>query len=213
MVFGSWSTIALDGSKQALTDAPSPFDIVVNDSEITISNLDDPYGPRTFGIVNARRVESWIEYELRGQGGSSADGKRTAVFVLSPPGAQARTERFVVPEADGTIAVGSQPPVVENEVHEERARRAVQDPLASTDTRRVTAADLMKKRAGSVEGTVVIEVVVDENGKVVEATAVSGPAILRSEALRAAGKWRFRPFVYGDTPSRVQGEISFRFSR
>jgi TonB family protein len=238
MVFGSWATVAVDGSQQALTGALIAYEIAVTDSEVTLSSGDDPYGPRSFGIVAARAVESWVEYELRGQGGTyyltaqlgtRRDGKRAAVFVLSHPGLQAKTERFVIPEPDGTIAVGVPPPVDVPPVSTPvgtRARRVDQAGQESNGLRRVTPMDVMghsdrkvapnypsAARAGSVEGTVVVEVTIDEKGKVVEATALTGPAVLRAEAVRAAHQWRFRPFVFEGVASRVRGEITFRFTR
>jgi TonB family protein len=241
MVFGTWSTIAADGSRQALTGAPLAYEVVVTDAEITISSADDPYGLRTFGIVGSRRVESWVEYELRGQGGTyyltaqigrRSDGTPAAVFVLSPPGALARIERFVVPEPDGTIAVNSPPQAHLGSITSpaqapgSRARRVDDNQVADAGIRRVTPSDLMQNsdrrvtptypnsaRAAGIEGTVIIEIVVDEKGKVAEATVVSGPAVLRAEALRAASQWRFRPFTLDDLPSRVRGQLSFRFSR
>jgi TonB family protein len=236
MVFGTWSTVALDGSPQALTGAPRSYDIVVGDREVTISSPHDPYGPRSFGIVNARLVDSWVEYELRGQGGtyyltaqvgSRADGKRAALFVLSPPGPQARSERFAVPEADGSLALGSVPTAAPVEsATGARARRVEATTDAQLGPRRVSAAELMSHadrrvaptypaaaRAASVTGTVVVEVVVDTKGRVVEAVAVAGHAALRAEAVRAAGQWRFKPFEVGGAPATVRGQISFKFDR
>jgi protein TonB len=42
-------------------------------------------------------------------------------------------------------------------------------------------------------GTVVIDVLVDEGGKVAKATPISGPEILRQDAINAVQQWRFKP--------------------
>ena len=48
-------------------------------------------------------------------------------------------------------------------------------------------------RRARVEGAVEVEVVIDENGKVVSAKVVSGPAALRDSAVQAAQRARFTP--------------------
>lgn len=62
-----------------------------------------------------------------------------------------------------------------------------------------------------IAGTVVVFIVVNECGKVVMASAVSGHPLLRHAAEDAAFKWRFSPtFVYGK-PAEVSGVITFNF--
>lgn len=60
-------------------------------------------------------------------------------------------------------------------------------------------------------GTVVVEVAINEQGRVVKATAESGPAMLRDEAVRAAMQWRFKPASIGGTnvPSTIKITIVF----
>jgi protein TonB len=60
-------------------------------------------------------------------------------------------------------------------------------------------------------GRVVVEVTIDEQGKVVKATAQSGPLMLRDEAVKAAMKWQFKPASVGGTnvPSTTQITIVF----
>lgn len=61
-------------------------------------------------------------------------------------------------------------------------------------------------------GIVTIEVVVDENGKVISAQATSGPAILREAALQAAVKARFSPTKLSGQAVKVTGVINYKFS-
>ncbi len=42
-------------------------------------------------------------------------------------------------------------------------------------------------------GTVVVDIFIDEKGRVTKATATSGPGILRLDAVNAVMQWRFRP--------------------
>jgi TonB family protein len=50
-------------------------------------------------------------------------------------------------------------------------------------------------RTSRVQGVVVVKVNLDETGKVVSATAISGSKMLISDSLSNAQKWRFRPSV------------------
>lgn len=62
------------------------------------------------------------------------------------------------------------------------------------------------------QGIVTVEVILDETGKVVAATATSGPAILRDAAVQAALKARFSPTKLSGQPVKVSGVINYKFS-
>ena len=61
-------------------------------------------------------------------------------------------------------------------------------------------------------GTVVVEVILDESGKVVSANATSGPTILRDAAVQAALKARFSPTKLSGQPVKVSGVINYKFA-
>lgn len=61
-------------------------------------------------------------------------------------------------------------------------------------------------------GVVVVEVVVDETGKVISAQASNGPLGLRDAAVQAALKARFSPTKLSGQPVKVSGVISYKFS-
>ncbi len=62
-----------------------------------------------------------------------------------------------------------------------------------------------------IEGVVIVEVEVDEAGRVSGARAVSGHGILRPAAIDAAKNWQFQPTVVDGVPSRVIGTLAFHF--
>lgn len=62
-----------------------------------------------------------------------------------------------------------------------------------------------------VVGTVVVEVTVDESGRVSEARAVSGPAFLRQAAVDAARQARFQPPLVAGQPARLTGVLNYSF--
>jgi periplasmic protein TonB len=61
-------------------------------------------------------------------------------------------------------------------------------------------------------GMVTVEVILDETGKVVSATATSGPTILRQAAIDAALKARFSPTKLSGQPVKVSGTINYKFA-
>jgi Ca-activated chloride channel family protein len=63
-----------------------------------------------------------------------------------------------------------------------------------------------------VAGAVVVEVTVDESGRVSEAKATSGPALLRQAAVNAARQARFPPPVVAGQPARLSGVINYTFT-
>ncbi len=61
-------------------------------------------------------------------------------------------------------------------------------------------------------GMVQVEVVVDENGKVISARALSGPTTLRDVAVEAAYRARFSPTKLSGLPVKVTGQINYNFT-
>jgi protein TonB len=60
-------------------------------------------------------------------------------------------------------------------------------------------------------GVVEVEVTIDENGKVIDAKAVSGPTIFRDNAVQAALRARFTPSKLSGQPVKVTGKIIYNF--
>ena len=61
-------------------------------------------------------------------------------------------------------------------------------------------------------GKVEVEVVVDENGKVISARAISGPAMLRDASVEAATRARFSPTKLSGQPVKISGKIEYNFT-
>ncbi|HEY6803987.1 MAG TPA: energy transducer TonB [Pyrinomonadaceae bacterium] len=62
-------------------------------------------------------------------------------------------------------------------------------------------------------GVVMVQVLVDEAGNVIDARPVSGPSGLFAAAVNAARFARFSPTLMGGEPVRVQGTIAYNFAR
>lgn len=67
-------------------------------------------------------------------------------------------------------------------------------------------------RAVRASGAVSVQVVIDENGRVVSASAVSGHPLLRAAAESAARGARFSPTMLSGQPVKVSGVITYNFN-
>ena len=61
-------------------------------------------------------------------------------------------------------------------------------------------------------GVVMVEVIIDLNGRVISAKAVDGPAMLQAAAEQAARNARFSPTLLSGEPVRVSGQIKYNFT-
>jgi len=66
-------------------------------------------------------------------------------------------------------------------------------------------------KAAHASGTVVVQVLIDENGNVVQASAVSGHPLLINAAVTAARQARFSPTKLSGQPVKVTGVIQYNF--
>ncbi len=66
-------------------------------------------------------------------------------------------------------------------------------------------------RSAKMSGVVVVEVVIDVNGKVISARALSGPVLLQQAAVQAAYQAKFSPTTLAGQPVKVVGTINYNF--
>jgi Ca-activated chloride channel family protein len=66
-------------------------------------------------------------------------------------------------------------------------------------------------RTAGASGKVVVEVTIDEQGRVVDARIVSGHPLLQAAAVLAARQARFSPTMLSGEPVKVKGTISYTF--
>lgn len=67
-------------------------------------------------------------------------------------------------------------------------------------------------KAAKASGAIQVQITISEEGKVIDATAVSGHPLLRDAAVEAARQWEFKPTVLSGQAVKVQGTLSFNFS-
>lgn len=113
-------------------------------------------------------------------------------------------ETEVAPEVK---LVKPEPPQVKNDQpvrlrSEVISSKAVQKP--------VPAYPDFAKRAG-VQGTVAVQILIDEQGRVISAQATSGHTLLQKAAADAAQRARFTPTLLSGHPVKVSGVIYYNF--
>lgn len=112
--------------------------------------------------------------------------------------------------------IGSPPPpaTLKKKVSEPPAspRRVSKGVLNGTALELPKPAYTAVARQVGARGTITVQVVIDEHGRVVSAHAVDGHALLRAEAVRAALRARFKPTLLSGIPVSVQGVIKYQFT-
>jgi TonB family protein len=68
-------------------------------------------------------------------------------------------------------------------------------------------------KAAGARGIVTVQVLIDENGKVISARVLSGHPLLQKESVQAAYQARFTPTLLSNQPVKVSGVITYNFVR
>jgi TonB family protein len=148
---------------------------------------------------------------------STSNSKRTAPDSL-PPGSlrvyEKGKEVFRLPASENTAE-----PSATREAGVERASAVEPEPVtelsaaAAEDSlvRRVEPNYPEQAREQQIEGPVVLEVHIGQDGEVQEINLVSGPAILAQAATDAVKRWRFKPRTVDGREVEMQTNITLNF--
>jgi len=68
-------------------------------------------------------------------------------------------------------------------------------------------------RQAGVDGNVVVRIVIDKAGNVVDARAIAGPEMLRGAAVDAVRQWRYEPSSLNGQQVSVQMPVTIPFRR
>jgi protein TonB len=66
-------------------------------------------------------------------------------------------------------------------------------------------------KAAGIQGTVAVQIVINEEGRVISAKATNGPPLLMHAAVQAAYRASFTPTVLTGKPVKVTGSITYNF--
>ena len=67
-------------------------------------------------------------------------------------------------------------------------------------------------RAQGTQGTVLLDTIIDTDGRVIEAKYVSGPKELVKASVDAVKQWRFKPTLVNGDPVQVECMFEFNFN-
>lgn len=67
-------------------------------------------------------------------------------------------------------------------------------------------------KAAKIQGVVVIDAVIDQQGDVVKAHSVSGPGLLIPAALDAVSRWKYEPTLLNGEPVSIEMEVKVNFT-
>jgi TonB family protein len=127
------------------------------------------------------------------------------IFVVSgvPVGQPTPPEIPRVPVYHSTAVAPWRPPASTPRGLTDGAHRVGRDIRVPRKTRHVDPIYPPQAQASSVEGTVIVEIRIDETGIVSEAHVVQSVALLDQAALDAVRQWRFTPTFLNNTPVPV----------
>ena len=67
-------------------------------------------------------------------------------------------------------------------------------------------------RRAHVQGTVVLQAVIDKQGNITDLRVIGGPTLLQGSAMEAVKTWRYRPYVLNGEPVEVETQINVVYS-
>ena len=151
----------------------------------------------------------------------SADVAPTATAANPPPEAPLPQEAQASKTAPSTDAASAEDPAKSGEIEKPTTAMASGEKHGpvSGGVLNGKAISLPKPdyppdaRSAGVDGVVVIQVTIDEQGNVTEARAVSGPKILQEPSVNAAFQAKFTPTLVEGAPVKVTGVLVYNFGR
>jgi TonB family protein len=134
-----------------------------------------------------------------------------------PPASPARSPRLVYagpppPELPPVRSVADPLPAPPPQTRPASLRVSEGALLASAVTRVVPIYPAIARQI-SASGEVKVQVTIGDDGKVIEAAAISGHPLLRQAAEVAARRWTFKPAMFNGQPIVSQGTLSFLFEK
>ena len=93
------------------------------------------------------------------------------------------------------------------------ATRKSEEELLRLAVRKIDPAYPAIANAARAEGDVVVEIIVDEEGNVISARALSGHPLLRDAAVKAAQDWKFMKTTIQGEAVKITGTLTFKFNK
>ena len=175
---------------------------------VTAAVLSEQQGLRELAVSHKVRAEQLIRRESElGASFPAMDEEERKLYESLPPQNEVGGKKYLptwrATEAatdSSSGAMRTKKIVVSSGVLQDRAIKKAQPAYPA------------EARAVRVSGSVKVEVLISEEGRVIEATAFEGPEQLREAAIEAARQWIFKPVTLAGQPARMSGVLSFNFA-
>ena len=144
---------------------------------------------------------------------ASEPAKVTTRPATVPPGVAVNPDSRAGVENRTPLGVPVEVPIGHQHPAEPPPRAVRQSPgvVPGGAVRKVDPVYPSAARQAAQSGAVSVEVMINEQGSVTSARALSGPPLLRNAAVMAARSWKFRPSTLGGVPVTTTTTIVFNF--
>ncbi|MGI9056647.1 MAG: TonB family protein [Pyrinomonadaceae bacterium] len=175
---------------------PKKIEVPVEQADGTLREADSPF--RRLEIINSLNKPPSVK--LSGKGSGRGYGSGNGIGNGSGSGRRSRRQAEIIntPASVSGLTVSRSATVSGGVVNGKAANLPV-PPYPAT------------ARAVGASGAVNVQIVIDETGNVMSASAVSGHPLLRQSAEAAARKAKFYPTLIGGKPVKVTGLIVYNF--
>ncbi len=134
-----------------------------------------------------------------------------SVFLITNPKApQPEIGRRIAPGV--SEANEAPPPPAPKSAPRPEATPVSKGPLIGNAIVKVEPVYPLEARRSNIKGEVQVRIVISEEGRVIEASAINGNPLLRRAAVDAARKWVFSPTTLNGKAMRVEGRLTFVFT-
>jgi TonB family protein len=154
-------------------------------------------------------VNSWVIFRFRLEGRSVEIVSKSESATLAPD----------APKIEGTVVAAA--PVATGSANSQHSfPGAVMPPQKLSISADVAERNLVNKidpqypqmaRIAHIQGDVIISGIINREGNIAEAKALSGHPILVQSALDAVKQWKYKPFLLNGEPVEVKTTITVRF--
>lgn len=175
------------------TKIPDTTSVVVNKTK-TVRDIGNTVLGKTDSDAEVLRSSDREAVSLNQEGATSQPDK-----ILVDDGDEPKLERTPTPKPEPTATPKPQPKTISGGVVNGKARNLVQPTYPAA------------ARATRAAGQVQVSIKIDESGRVVSASAISGNPLLRSAAVSAAQRSTFNPTLLSGQPVSVTGIIIYNF--
>jgi TonB family protein len=90
--------------------------------------------------------------------------------------------------------------------------RVAQGVMQGLQIRKVNPAYPEAARSGHIQGSIVMQVIIDREGKIRDVNVISGPPELSDAAVLAVRQWQYKPFFIMGRPVEVETQIVINFN-